>query len=145
MQLTADSQTNHHHRLARENVQHSLTVQARRQNLDKRSRLAINRVGQRENVAARSDKVLGKAAVRFAAYQPAMGAKAGPSGAARMADTAEQTGIGDDALAVADAIVAPFGNDTHGLVAHDARITHRNRAMVDLQIGAADAAMADSD
>src|SRR4051812_11428529 len=93
-------------------------------------------------MAARSDQVLGKPTVGVPSYQTAVRTEAGPASPARVTDTAEQTGVDDNALAIPDALVPAFQDFARHLVSHDAGILYRDSAVVNLEIRAADTAVA---
>ena len=88
----------------------------------------------------------GEPAVDVAADQDAPGAQMCLSDPAMKAGAAVQLRIDDDAIASPEvAVAARVDHFARHLVAHDARVLHRNRAAVDLVIGAADAAVRHAD
>ena len=75
----------------------------------------------------------------------AVGTQIGLADAAVEAGAAEKNRIDDDAVARADAVSAFAAHHfADHFVAHDQRVFRRNRAFVDFQVGAADAAVGDA-
>ena len=102
VQLPGDAQAHHHDCFAGENIDQSLRVHTRGQNLDQRRGLIVDRSGRAKHVAGGRDKVFGEAAVGVAPKQLAVGAKVRLPDAAVKAQAAEKFGIDDDAVASLD-------------------------------------------
>ena len=114
-------------------------MHARRENLYERRRSTVDRVRQAVDVAARRGDVFGESPVRVAAEEPAVRAEMRLADAAMKAVAAVQLRIDDDAIARVQCAVG--GDDADHFMAHDPRIADRDRAAVDLEISAADAAV----
>ena len=96
-------------------------------------------------MAAGRDDIVRKAAVHFATDDGAIGAEVRSAGPAVDTGAAEYDRIDQHTIAGADG-TADLANDFAGdLVAHDDRVRGWHGAGEDLEVGAADAAVADSD
>ena len=145
VQLPGHAETEHHDGLSGENVDLPLRVQARREHLNHGRRAAVDFVGQLEHMASparpgirRSPPLASRPismAVRTQMRLPDPAVKAG---------AAIELRIDDDPVAGAKRPAARLDDLAGHLVTHDARIADRNRAVEDLVIGAADAAVRDT-
>ena len=98
------------------------------------------------DVARWSIEIIGKTAVGVAADQQTIRAQVRLADPAMEAFAAVQLGVDDDPVAALHGLGAAGLDDlAEHFVTHDPRITHRNRAAVDFEIGTADAAVRHAD
>jgi hypothetical protein len=96
-------------------------------------------------VAAGSDEVIREAAVGIAADEGAVGTEVGLAGAAIEAHAAVDGRVNNDAIAAVKCGVSAFNYLADHFMAHDQRVANRDCAVVNVQIGPADAAVSHSD
>ena len=92
-------------------------------------------------MTARSHNVLREASVRIPPKQNTVWTKIGLAGSTIEAPPAVEARIDEDPIAKMELIIACFDQFPDHLVPHDQRVANRDRAFVDFQIRAADAAI----
>ena len=143
--LSRDSQAHHNDRLSGENFDEVVAMHAGGRDLDERRNVAVDRIRQGVYVAARSHEVIRESAVGIASDERAVGTEVGLAGAAIQAHAAVNGRVDDDAIAAMKRGVSSVDHLADHFMTHDQRVADGDRAFVDVEIGAADAAMGHSD
>ena len=118
-------------------------MHAGREDLNQRRGAAVDRIRHLKHVACGNGDVFGKAAVGVTPDQHAVRTQMGLSDPTMETGAAIELRVDDNSVARSE-MPAALDHLADHLMAHDSRIGDRNRAAVDLQIGAADAAVGDA-
>lgn len=141
VQLTGYSETDHYDGLAWHYGQKPLRVNACGEHLDQRGYPAADGFRQQVRMGERRKEIVRKTAVRISPDEAAIAAQVRLPEAAIQTTTAVEARVDHDAIANPNAIVAALNNFTGYLMSHDQGIANGNGAIVNLQVGATNAAI----